>query len=239
MRNWLARLLGRPTDDQFAEEVRSHLAHEIDEQVDRGLPPEEARYAALRRFGNVTRHVERFREASPAFWLEMLWQDVRYGWRSLTRSRTLFLASVVSLAVGIGGSTALFSVLYATVLDPFTYASSERLVVFVEQNSPGRQSTTTAINSRDLPEYASLTDVFSGVSGIVWSMSVVNEADESTGTANITCNFFDVAGVQATFGRTPTQEDCSASTPGVIVLSHASGAIGSEQTPTSSGGRLI
>src|SRR4051812_15296396 len=100
MRQWLRRFRRR-SDEEFAAEIDAHLAQEADEQIERGLPPEEARYAALRQFGNVTRHIERFREASPWFAFETVWQDVRYAWRSLKRSPALFVAAIVSLALGI------------------------------------------------------------------------------------------------------------------------------------------
>ena len=67
MRDLIDRLRRRLSDADLREEVDSHLAHEIDDQLDRGLSPEQARYVALRKFGNVTRHLERFRETSPAF----------------------------------------------------------------------------------------------------------------------------------------------------------------------------
>ena len=136
MLNWLARFLGRPTETEFAEEVRSHLAHEIDEQVDRGLPPEEARYAALRRFGNVTRHLERFREASPAFWLETLWQDVRTGWRSLCRTPVLSAVAILSLGLGIGANTSIYTVARAVLLDPMRVPDADRMFVIRAENHP-------------------------------------------------------------------------------------------------------
>jgi len=64
MRQWLRRFR-RPSAEEFVAEVEAHLAHETFEQIERGVPPEDAHYSALRRFGNVTRHLERFREASP------------------------------------------------------------------------------------------------------------------------------------------------------------------------------
>ena len=168
----------------------------------------------------MTRHVERFRETSPGFWLESLWQDVRYAFRAVTRNRVFFLASVLSVAVGIGGSTALFSVLHATVLNPFTYPESERLAVITSHKPGESQATAGPIVARDLHEYAALGDVFDGVGGSVPSMFLLNDADVPTRTANITCNFFDVAGVRAGLGRTPSDEDCVSSSPGVVLLSH-------------------
>ena len=74
---WLRRSRRRPSEAEYVREVESHLAHEIDAQLEEGIPAEEARYAAVRRFGNVTRHLERFRETSPWFWLDTLSLDVR------------------------------------------------------------------------------------------------------------------------------------------------------------------
>jgi putative ABC transport system permease protein len=108
MRQWLRRF-HRPSDGTFAAEIEAHLAHETDEQIERGLPPEDARYAALRRFGNVTRHLERFREASPWFRLETVWQDVRYGWRSLWRTPLVTSVVIISLSLGIGVNAAIVS----------------------------------------------------------------------------------------------------------------------------------
>src|ERR1051326_62289 len=114
MRFWL-RKRKRPSEREFVAEIESHIAHETDDQIERGTSPEQARYAAIRHFGNITRHLERFRESSPWFWLDVLTQDLRYGWRSLRRTPTLFCAVVVTLALAIGGSTMLSSVFYTAV----------------------------------------------------------------------------------------------------------------------------
>lgn len=83
MREWLLhRFRRRPSDEEFAAEVQAHLAHETDEQIERGLPPEEARYVALRRFGNVTRH-----RGSVA---------IRTSWESRLRFRELHTSSSAS-----------------------------------------------------------------------------------------------------------------------------------------------
>ena len=197
MRRWFDRFRRLPSEEEFAQELQSHLAHVVDEEVERGVDPQEARYAALRKFGNVTRHVERFREVSPWFWLDTCSQDLRYSWRSITRSKPFFLTSVVSLALGMGGSTALYSVLDATVLRPFTYAQSQRLGVFVSANA---QRTPAPVTSTDVAEYAALSDVFQDVAGIVGGSSLLDDADEPTGTSSVTCNFFGVVRGHGGFG---------------------------------------
>lgn len=111
-----ARRFRRPSEREFTAEVEAHLAHETDEQIERGLPLDDARSAALRRFGNVTRHLERFREASPWFWLDTFCQHVRYGWRSVRGTPALFFAAVASLALSLGGTVVISSVLDASVI---------------------------------------------------------------------------------------------------------------------------
>src|SRR5918994_382487 len=127
MRGWLSRFR-RSSEDEFRDEVQSHLAHMIDEQVERGLSPQDARDAALRRFGNVTRHVERFREASPAFWLETLSQDVRYAARSLRRNPVFAIAAILTLGLGIGANTALFTVTRGVLMKTLPVHRPEELV---------------------------------------------------------------------------------------------------------------
>jgi putative ABC transport system permease protein len=126
VREWFRRSR-RPSDEQFAAEVNAHLAHEIDEQVDRGIPSEEARYVALRRFGNVTRHLERFREASPWFWLDTLWQDVRYGWRSLWRTPILTATVILSLVLAVGTNVAIMTAARTLLLAPLRLPNADRV----------------------------------------------------------------------------------------------------------------
>ena len=127
MRKWLPRFR-RQSEEEFVAEVDAHLAHETDEQIERGLPPEDARYVALRRFGNVTRHLERFREASPWFWLETVFQDLRYAARGLRRTPWFTATAIVSLALGIGLNTATFTAIEAELLRPLPYKEPARIV---------------------------------------------------------------------------------------------------------------
>src|SRR5690606_28898760 len=98
--------------------VEAHLAMEIEDQIARGVSPEEARAAALRAFGNPTRAREDFRERSPWFRVDTLWQDVQYGGRALRRAPIVVLVAIASLALGIGANTAIFTLVKATILAP-------------------------------------------------------------------------------------------------------------------------
>src|SRR5208282_4340602 len=116
----------KPVDD-LEEEIRSHLEMEEQENLESGMAPEEAHYAALRRFGNVTLAQERSREMWGWNSVETLGQDVRFGLRMLAKSPGLTLVIVLSLALGIGANTAIFSLIDAVMLKMLPVRQPEQL----------------------------------------------------------------------------------------------------------------
>jgi putative ABC transport system permease protein len=110
------------------EELRVHIEMETEENIKRGMPPDEARAAALKSFGNPVRNTERGYDIRGGGWLETLWQDLRYGMRMLLKSPAFTLAAILSLAIGIGANTALFSVVNAVLWRSLPYPDAERLV---------------------------------------------------------------------------------------------------------------
>src|SRR5689334_13620904 len=121
----------RDTDD-FASEIESHLQFEIERLRDEGLSADEARAAAHRAFGNVALSTERFHESHRWAWWDRLAQDVRYAFRSWRSAPGLTLVAALTMALGIGATTAIFSVVDATLLRPLPYPRADRLVSVVD-----------------------------------------------------------------------------------------------------------
>lgn len=127
-------------------EIAAHLEFEMQEHVARGLPPDEAREAARRRVGNLTRIQERASEAwaFPAF--ETVVKDLRYGLRGIRRSPGFSLVVALTLALGIGANTAIFSVVNAVLLRPLPYPAAERLVWLGESDPKAEGISVTWVN---------------------------------------------------------------------------------------------
>ncbi len=114
------------------DELQFHLDQQVKENIARGLAPDEARYAALRTFGNPTQLGDEARSSWSWNWLEKFLRDLRYGARTLTRSPGFSLTAILVMALGIGATTSLFTIVRSVLLKPLPFRDPDNLVMVYE-----------------------------------------------------------------------------------------------------------
>jgi predicted permease len=129
-----AALFRRQTlDEDLDEELRTHIDFAIEENLKRGMSEQEARTAALREFGGVTQTKEQYRTQRGLPFLEVVWRDVRFGLRQLQKNLGFTATVVITLGLGIGVTTAIFTLVYDVMLKPLPFAHADRLVTVEEK----------------------------------------------------------------------------------------------------------
>lgn len=225
------RLLLHREDAERAldDEMRHHIECETAERIRQGMTPEEARRSALVDFGGVERFKEQVRDARGTRPAEDIARDLRYALRVLRRNPGFTAATVLTFALGIGASTAIFSVVYGVLLRPLPYADPERLVVLWEHDvERGRDRNVVALGNfeawrergRSFEGMAALVPVpvtLAGVSGSKrGSKRGPERGPERISGAEVSPGYFRLLGVQPALGRDLDDPDASE-----VVLSDA------------------
>ncbi len=211
----------RREERELDEELAFHIDRETEENVRRGMPPEEAHRAALVRFGGVAKTKDETREASHAVWLDTTLQDVRYGLRSLRRNPGYAAAAILTLALGIGANTAIFSVVHGVLLQSLPYGGGDRLVrLRVDAAGAGiNDGQFSPPEMRDLKERThSFSDVVEYHS--MWFVLLGKQEPERVQTGVVSASFFDLLGVHPILGRTFLPGEDQHGAEPVLVLSH-------------------
>ncbi len=205
------------------QEIRDHIEMATQENIDRGMSPEEARYAALRKFGNVTRVKEDTREVWSWAWCEQLLQDIRFGVRMLCKSPGFTAVAVLSLALGIGANTAIFSVVDAVLLRPLPYAEPDRLVTASECNRPYDQSTKNEVAPGNFLDWRTRNHVFEEIGAVElpgYSLTGSDRPERVLGAAT-SAGMLRLLGLHPALGREfETSDDKNGAAP-VVMLTHA------------------
>ena len=247
-RIFLSRLRGlfqkRKLEGELADEIQSHIEMQIEDLVRQGMSPQEARYAALRKFGGVDQIKESYRERRTLPFFETLFRDLRYGLRMLKRSPGMTAVAILSLALGIGANTALFSVVDAVLLRTLPVEHPEQLVLFEWQSGrPFRVSGMSGTSHVDVPPgqrglslfrydvvqqmqkaqiaetQNPLTDLFA-FGPIPEVTAKVGDQPQVVSGQAVSGNYYSGLRIQPLLGRAITDEDDRAGASPVVMLSY-------------------
>ena len=204
---------------ELSREIESHLTLLEDEFIAKGMSPADARLAARRSFGGVDQAKERQRDARSFRWLDDLQRDARYAVRSLRRSPAFSTAAVLTLAIGIGTTTAISSIVDTVLIRPLPYPESDRLVRLTEPELNPR--TMRGLNYNEYLEWRARTSTLAGMAAQSFNPQVMLPTREGTArltAAMVSPNYFEVFGIRPALGRVIRSTD--EANPDVIVLSH-------------------
>jgi putative ABC transport system permease protein len=206
------------SDAEIAADLAEHREAVEAEYLRRGLPPEEARRAARLELGGRVQAIEAVRDQRSLPWVDALKQDVRYGVRMLRRAPGFTLAAALTLTIGIGATTAMFSIVDAVLLRPLPYAAPDRLVVVGERSTDGKADRGGYATFVDWRARSRSFDELAVMRTFQPTLVVNGEAERLSGV-RVSANYFDMLGVRPALGRTFTHDE---DTPGnwhVLLLS--------------------
>jgi putative ABC transport system permease protein len=202
------------------DDIRDHIAREMQDNLDRGMPPDEARRQAMLSFGNVALVKEHTRAVWVWQWLEQLVQDSRYAIRTLRRRPGYAAVAILTLALGIGANTAVFSIANAVLLQPLPYPDASRLFVIHEQHpAPVLRTRLSAANLLDLQREARAFEALGAYIGTGFTLSGRGEPEFVVGQM-ISAELLDALGVQPLFGRRFRPDENEGGRDQVMILSH-------------------
>jgi len=219
----------RRLDEDFEDEVSSHLEMLVEEHRQRGLPVDEAKRAAILRFGGPMQTLEQHRENRGVPFVDTTLQDIRYAFRSMRRHPAFSLVAIATLAVGIGAGTAVFTFVRAVLLRPLPYDRPDELVRIFETN-PLRNWTRNIVAPANWADWRARNQVFSDIAAYEQFRQVGSGANEVflTGfgepqglkSLGVTGNFFSVLGASPLLGRTFSDDETYEGKARVVVLSY-------------------
>jgi putative ABC transport system permease protein len=223
LRGWLVRLFSvfhrKRREREFAEELASHLAFHIEDNLRAGISPEEARRRALIKLGGVALTKELYREQRGLPMIETLFQDLQFGLRMLRKNPGFSLIAILTLALGIGANTLIFSVVNALLWRPLPYRNAERIVAVSELVNDGSLTPVSPANWQDLRAQQTVFERMAAVEFDAFNLAGAQQPEHVSG-AWATAELFRVLNVDTALGRTLLPEDERPESARAVLLSH-------------------
>lgn len=211
-------------EQELGEEIRAYLELLIEQKIMNGLRPEEARRAALIEVGGIEQVKERVREIRMGHFLETMWQDLRYGLRVLIKSPVFTTVAVLSLTLGIGANTAIFSVVNGLLLRPLPYPDSEQLVHVWHTPPPESfpDMNTFSVSPANYLDWKNQSQTFEQMAAYEYTGFSLSAGDDPVAIngAAVSSAFFSVLRTKASQGRTFLAEEEQLGRNQVVVISH-------------------
>ena len=204
------------------EELRVHVEMETETNIKRGMPPDEARAAALKSFGDLGRNIEHGYDIRGGGWLETLWQDLRYGARTLAKTPGFTATALITLALCIGANLTIFAIVDAVLLHPLPFPEADRLVtIFNTYPKAGVERDGSSITN--YYERRGKIAAFSELAICREGTAVIGEvgATQRVPVMFASPEFFSTLGIGPIIGRSFTEEEMTFQTDGVAILTDA------------------
>jgi predicted permease len=212
-------------ENELDEELRFYMENQTEVYVAQGMSPEEARAATLREFGGVEQAKEQCRDARGVSLIEELWQDLRYGARTLLKKPGFTAVAVITLALGIGANSAIFSVVNSILLRTLPYKEPQRLMMVwtrITQLESTSGQTQFANSATDFIEWRNQNQSFEQIAAFCnhnFNLSGGGEP-EFLGGVGASASLLPLLGVEAKLGRTFRTEEDQPGADRVVILSH-------------------
>jgi putative ABC transport system permease protein len=204
--SWTRFFRRRHWDEERARELEAYVQIETDENIARGMSPEEARYAAHRKLGNTTLIREEIYRMNSLGWLEILWQDMRYGLRQVKRNAGFSVVVVITLALGIGGNVAVFSLLDAVLLHQLTYSQPDRLFRLYPTESRGAMEASSYPDFQDWQKQSHTFEAMAGFHEDSINLTGTSDPERLKGLFS-TPGLFALLGIHPLLGREFSPDD--------------------------------
>ncbi|HTX36288.1 MAG TPA: ABC transporter permease [Bryobacteraceae bacterium] len=208
-------------EGELEAELRYHYEQQVEQNLARGMSRTEARRQAALQVGGAEQLKDDCRDARLGRWIETLVQDVRYGLRVLAKNPGFALAAILTLALGIGANTAIFSLVYGVLLRPLPYLHGDRLVV-LHQEALKANVLDFVFSVKEINDYREQNHTLLAMAEhhTMNFLLIGKNTAERVETAVVSANFFDVLGVKPLLGRTFVAADEAPGGPAVLILSY-------------------